>query len=104
MFTGLKAVNHFGRPDMSSFLKFVQKKHSYVSVNILPYYLNGCIINANVAMVTDNIIVFLRLLIARTYSMKIIIFLIHVLYISFIESTIKSIRFTFLFGCNQVKS
>lgn len=32
MFTGLKAVNHFGRPDMSSFLKFVQKKHSYVSV------------------------------------------------------------------------
>lgn len=33
MFTGLKAVNHFGRPDMSSFLKFVQKKHSYVSSN-----------------------------------------------------------------------
>lgn len=32
MFTGLKAVNHFGRPDMSSFLKFVQKKHSYVSI------------------------------------------------------------------------
>jgi len=32
MFTGLKAVNHFGRPDMSSFLKFVQKKHSYVSL------------------------------------------------------------------------
>ena len=31
MFTGLKAVNHFGRPDMPSFLKFVQKKHSYVS-------------------------------------------------------------------------
>lgn len=31
MFTGLKAVNHFGRPDMTSFLKFVQKKHSYVS-------------------------------------------------------------------------
>ncbi|KAL1137627.1 hypothetical protein AAG570_009323 [Ranatra chinensis] len=31
MFTGLKAVNHFGRPDMSSFLKFVQKKHSYIS-------------------------------------------------------------------------
>lgn len=33
MFTGLKAVNHFGRPDMSSFLKFVQKKHSYVCVH-----------------------------------------------------------------------
>jgi len=33
MFTGLKAVNHFGRPDMSSFLKFVQKKHSYVSMS-----------------------------------------------------------------------
>ncbi|XP_018323659.1 dual oxidase isoform X2 [Agrilus planipennis] len=31
LFTGLKAVNHFGRPDMTSFLKFVQKKHSYVS-------------------------------------------------------------------------
>nr|AXN93677.1 dual oxidase 1 [Scylla paramamosain] len=31
MFTGLKAINHFGRPDMTSFLKFVQKKHSYVS-------------------------------------------------------------------------
>nr|XP_018912484.1 PREDICTED: dual oxidase isoform X2 [Bemisia tabaci] len=31
MFTGLKAINHFGRPDMSSFLKFVQRKHSYVS-------------------------------------------------------------------------
>jgi dual oxidase len=31
MFTGLKAINHFGRPDMPSFLKFVQKKHSYVS-------------------------------------------------------------------------
>uniref|UniRef100_T1IYT7 NAD(P)H oxidase (H2O2-forming) n=1 Tax=Strigamia maritima TaxID=126957 RepID=T1IYT7_STRMM len=31
MFTGLKAVNHFGRPDMSSFFKFVQKQHSYVS-------------------------------------------------------------------------
>jgi hypothetical protein len=27
----LKAINHFGRPDMPSFLKFVQKKHSYVS-------------------------------------------------------------------------
>ncbi|KAG8223936.1 hypothetical protein J437_LFUL003744, partial [Ladona fulva] len=36
MFTGLKAVNHFGRPDMSSFLKFVQKKHSYVSMNSQP--------------------------------------------------------------------
>lgn len=34
MFTGLKAVNHFGRPDMSSFLKFVQKKHSYVSFKV----------------------------------------------------------------------
>lgn len=34
MFTGLKAVNHFGRPDMSSFLKFVQKKHSYVSISV----------------------------------------------------------------------
>ncbi|XP_018563303.1 dual oxidase [Anoplophora glabripennis] len=31
IFTGLKAVNHFGRPDMTSFLKFVQKRHSYVS-------------------------------------------------------------------------
>ncbi|XP_076302111.1 dual oxidase-like [Lasioglossum baleicum] len=31
IFTGLKAINHFGRPDMTSFLKFVQKKHSYVS-------------------------------------------------------------------------
>jgi len=41
MFTGLKAVNHFGRPDMSSFLKFVQKKHSYVSVsysNAVPWF------------------------------------------------------------------
>lgn len=36
MFTGLKAVNHFGRPDMSSFLKFVQKKHSYVNIFVLP--------------------------------------------------------------------
>lgn len=32
IFTGLKAVNHFGRPDMTSFLKFVQKRHSYVSL------------------------------------------------------------------------
>ncbi|XP_024941006.1 dual oxidase isoform X3 [Cephus cinctus] len=31
IFTGLRAINHFGRPDMTSFLKFVQKKHSYVS-------------------------------------------------------------------------
>ena len=31
LFTGLKAANHFGRPDMVSFLKFVQRKHSYVS-------------------------------------------------------------------------
>ncbi|CAL1286456.1 unnamed protein product [Larinioides sclopetarius] len=31
MFTGLKAVNHFGRPDMTSFLKFIQHQHSYVS-------------------------------------------------------------------------
>ncbi|CAH1982304.1 unnamed protein product [Acanthoscelides obtectus] len=31
IFTGLKAVNHFGRPDMTSFLKFVQKRHNYVS-------------------------------------------------------------------------
>lgn len=31
MFTGLKAVNHFGRPDMTAFLKFVQQQHSYVS-------------------------------------------------------------------------
>ncbi|CAG2108202.1 unnamed protein product, partial [Medioppia subpectinata] len=31
MFTGLKAINHFGRPDMNAFLKFVQKQHSYVS-------------------------------------------------------------------------
>ncbi|GBO08357.1 Dual oxidase, partial [Araneus ventricosus] len=29
MFTGLKAVNHFGRPDMTSFLKFIQHQHSY---------------------------------------------------------------------------
>ena len=40
MFTGLKAINHFGRPDMPAFLKFVQKKHSYVSSRItaLPMY------------------------------------------------------------------
>lgn len=31
MFTGLKATNHFGRPDMTAFLKFIQKQHSYVS-------------------------------------------------------------------------
>ncbi len=31
LFTNLKAANHFGRPDMVSFLRFVQKKHSYVS-------------------------------------------------------------------------
>ena len=31
LFTGLKASNHFGRPDMTDFLRFVQKKHSYVS-------------------------------------------------------------------------
>merc|ERR1719430_2467420 len=31
LFTGLKARNHFGRPDMSAFLRFVQRKHSYVS-------------------------------------------------------------------------
>lgn len=31
MFTGLKAINHFGRPDMNAFLKFVQNQHSYVS-------------------------------------------------------------------------
>lgn len=31
MFTGLKAINHFGRPDMTAFLKFVQQHHSYVS-------------------------------------------------------------------------
>jgi dual oxidase len=30
LFTGLKAINHFGRPDVASFLKFVQKKHNYV--------------------------------------------------------------------------
>lgn len=32
MFTGLKAINHFGRPDMNAFLKFVQNQHSYVGV------------------------------------------------------------------------
>ena len=32
LFTGLKASNHFGRPDMSAFLRFVQRKHSYVSL------------------------------------------------------------------------
>ena len=37
LFTGLKAANHFGRPDMVSFLKFVQRKHSYVSK-----YMNNC--------------------------------------------------------------
>lgn len=31
LFTGLTATNHFGRPDMTAFLKFVQRKHSYVS-------------------------------------------------------------------------
>ncbi|XP_023214602.1 dual oxidase-like, partial [Centruroides sculpturatus] len=31
MFTGLKAINHFGRPDMTSFLNFVQQRHLYVS-------------------------------------------------------------------------
>lgn len=38
MFTGLKAVNHFGRPDMSSFLKFVQRKHSYVSYDSIIFW------------------------------------------------------------------
>jgi predicted ferric reductase len=31
LFTGLKAANHFGRPDLVSFLRYVQKSHSYVS-------------------------------------------------------------------------
>ena len=35
LFTGLKASNHFGRPDMSAFLSFVQRKHSYVSLTPL---------------------------------------------------------------------
>jgi len=30
LFTGLRAQNHFGRPDMNAFLKFVQRKHNYV--------------------------------------------------------------------------
>jgi len=32
MFTGLKAINHFGRPPMVNFLKYIQKQHSYVSI------------------------------------------------------------------------
>jgi len=31
LFTGLRAQNHFGRPDMQAFLRFVQRKHSYVN-------------------------------------------------------------------------
>ena len=31
LFTGLRAANHFGRPDLTSFLRYVQKRHSYVS-------------------------------------------------------------------------
>ncbi|XP_076054875.1 dual oxidase [Oratosquilla oratoria] len=31
MFTGLKAINHFGRPAMTSFLQFVRKQHKQVS-------------------------------------------------------------------------
>lgn len=34
MFTGLKAVNHFGRPDMVAFLKYIQRQHSYVSFSL----------------------------------------------------------------------
>ena len=44
MFTGLKAINHFGRPDMPSFLKFVQKKHSYVSVYLYISSFPRCIL------------------------------------------------------------
>ena len=44
MFTGLKAINHFGRPDMASFFKFIQKKHNYVRISCLLFpvkrYLN----------------------------------------------------------------
>lgn len=38
MFTGLKAINHFGRPDMIAFLKFVQNQHSYVSDVIVIFF------------------------------------------------------------------
>ncbi|GAV07211.1 hypothetical protein RvY_17080-2 [Ramazzottius varieornatus] len=31
LFTGLKAINHFGRPDMPAFLQFVKQRHSHVS-------------------------------------------------------------------------
>lgn len=30
MFTGLRAVNHFGRPNFDSFFKFLQNKHNNV--------------------------------------------------------------------------
>ncbi|XP_076328078.1 dual oxidase-like [Tachypleus tridentatus] len=31
IFTGLKAINHFGRPDMINFLKFIRKKYSHMN-------------------------------------------------------------------------
>lgn len=31
LFTGLKAVNHFGRPDIAALLQYVQNQHSKVS-------------------------------------------------------------------------
>lgn len=31
LFTGLKAINHFGRPDIAALLQQVQNKHSRVS-------------------------------------------------------------------------
>lgn len=32
LFTGLKAVNHFGRPDIAALLQHVQDQHSCVSI------------------------------------------------------------------------
>ncbi|CAG9818789.1 unnamed protein product [Phaedon cochleariae] len=50
IFTGLKAVNHFGRPDMTSFLKFVQKRHSYKNVLQNRHHLKG----KNISIIEDQ--------------------------------------------------
>lgn len=57
MFTNLKAVNHFGRPNFGAFLKYLQKKHKEVTTACL-YPFTSAMFHFAIELQQDDIGVF----------------------------------------------
>ena len=54
MFTNLRALNHFGRPNLELFLKYVQRKHARDTEEVGVFSCGPASLNSNIRSAVGN--------------------------------------------------